>query len=283
MSVRIVASLSVLGACALSLTNCSSSDGGSTTPAAGSSGLAGNAAGAPGASGAGVMAGAPSAGGGSTAMGGGGSAGAAIAAGSGGASAGSAGASAGASSVAGGGGASAGSGGSGSGGGPTAGAAGQGGAGAFSLTSSKLIAGMAFPTEFTCASNPNHSPPLTWTPGPSAALSYALVLLDTNNSFNHWVVWDIPPSTLMLPESLPTTAMLTMPAGAKQASGQGMGYLGPCPSGMTHTYKFTIYALDVATLPGVMTSTSTANLAAAIEMHDIASASLSATSDAKKP
>jgi Raf kinase inhibitor-like YbhB/YbcL family protein len=151
------------------------------------------------------------------------------------------------------------------------------------LTSSKLTAGAAFPTEFTCASNPNHSPPLAWTPGPSAALSYALVLLDTNNSFNHWVVWDIPPGTNMLPESLPTTAALTMPAGAKQASGQGMGYLGPCPSGMTHTYKFTLYALDVATLPGVMASTSTANLAAAIEMHDIASASLSATSDAKKP
>jgi Raf kinase inhibitor-like YbhB/YbcL family protein len=114
-------------------------------------------------------------------------------------------------------------------------------------------------------------------------LSYALVFLDTNITFNHWVVWDIPPSTLMLPEALPTTAMLTMPAGAKQASGQGTGYLGPCPSGMTHTYKFTIYALDVATLPGVTTSSSTMNIAAAIEMHDIASASLSGTSDAKKP
>ena len=168
------------------------------------------------------------------------------------------------------------------GGGLNAGAGG-GGSGAFALTSSKLTAGAAFPTELTCASNPNHSPPLAWTPGPSAALSYALVLLDTNNSFNHWVVWDIPPATRMLPEALPTTATLTMPAGAKQASGQGMGYLGPCPGGTAHTYKFTLYALDVATLPGVTTSTSTANLAAAIEMHDIASASLSATSDAKKP
>jgi len=142
---------------------------------------------------------------------------------------------------------------------------------------------MPFPTEFTCASNPNHSPPLSWTPGPSAALSYALVMLDTNITFNHWVVWDIPPSTTMLPESLATTAMLTVPAGAKQVSGQGMGYLGPCPSGMLHTYKFTLYALDVATLPGVTTSSTTANVAAAIEMHDIATATLSATSDAKKP
>jgi Raf kinase inhibitor-like YbhB/YbcL family protein len=108
-------------------------------------------------------------------------------------------------------------------------------------------------------------------------------MVDTNITFNHWVVWDIPPSTTMLQESLETTAMLTMPAGAKQAAGQGMGYLGPCPNGMSHTYKFTIYALDVATLPGVTTSSTTANVAAAIEMHDIASANFSGTSDATKP
>ena len=178
------------------------------------------------------------------------------------------------------GGARAGAGGQASGGGSSAGA---GGGGAFALTSSKLAEGAAFASEFTCASNPNHSPPLTWTPGPSAALSYALVLLDTNNSFNHWVVWDMPPSTSMLVESLPTTANLSMPAGAKQVSGQGMGYLGPCPGGTPHTYKFTIYALDVATLPGVTTSSMSSDVATAIQAHDIASATLSGTSNAKRP
>lgn len=151
------------------------------------------------------------------------------------------------------------------------------------LSSSKLAAGAKFADEYTCASTTSHSPPLTWTAGPSGTLSYAIVLEDTTINFNHWVVYDIPPATLMLPESLPTDAALTMPAGAKQKAGQGMGYLGPCPSGMLHTYVFTVYALDVATLPGVTASSATMDLADAVKMHDLASASLSGMSDAKKP
>ena len=263
--------------------HCSSSSDGNNG-SAGSTAQAGSSVGGSAAGGA-VNGGGPS--GGSPAGGapaGGAAAGGASAAGTGGnGAAGVGGASSAGATQGGSGGMGAGSGGQATGGGSSAGAGGQGGGGGFALTSSKLTAGMAFPPEFTCASTSDHSPPLAWTPGPSAALSYALVLLDTNNNFNHWVVWDIPPSTTTLPESLPTTATLTMPAGAKQAAGSGMGYLGPCPSGTLHTYKFTLYALDVATLPSVTTSTSTMSLAAAIEMHDIASATLSATSDAKKP
>jgi Raf kinase inhibitor-like YbhB/YbcL family protein len=180
-------------------------------------------------------------------------------------------------------GASAGAAGIGGGGGSSAGAAGQGGGGSFMLSSSKLAAGAVFPTEYTCASSAEHSLPLSWTAGPSATLSYALVLQDTNNLLNHWVVWDIPPATTLLPESLPTDAALSMPAGAKQRAAQGMGYLGPCPNGTQHTYVFTLYALDVATVPGVMASTTTMSLAAAIQMHDLASATLSGTSNAKMP
>jgi len=141
---------------------------------------------------------------------------------------------------------------------------------------------MAFPADFTCA-GADHSPPFTWTAGPSTTMSYALVLQDTNNSLNHWVLYDIPASTTMLPESLETTATLTMPAGSKQKAAQGMGYLGPCPSGMMHTYTFTLYALDVATLPGVSASSVTDALVTAIKAHDVATATLSATSNAKMP
>jgi Raf kinase inhibitor-like YbhB/YbcL family protein len=191
-------------------------------------------------------------------------------------------------SAAGSGGASAGAGGQGGSGGGSAGSGGQGGGGGgggggFTLTSSKLAPGATFAAEYTCASSSEHSPPLTWTAGPSGTLSYAIVLQDMTFPFTHWVVYDIPPTTTMLPESLAADATLTMPAGAKQKAGQGMGYLGPCPSGMLHTYVFTVYALDVATLPGVMASTSTMNLSAAIQMHDLASASLSGMSDATMP
>ncbi|HYQ14855.1 MAG TPA: YbhB/YbcL family Raf kinase inhibitor-like protein, partial [Polyangiaceae bacterium] len=163
---------------------------------------------------------------------------------------------------------------------------GGGSTGAFALTSPKLTEGAKFADEYTCASgNAGKSVPLTWTAGPSGTLSYAVILLDTNTMppFNHWVIWDIPPTTTMLPEGLATDAMLTMPAGAKQKGGQGSGYLGPCPSGNSHVYKFTVYAMDVATLPNAMTSMATSALATAVQAHDLASASLSGNSDAKSP
>lgn len=169
------------------------------------------------------------------------------------------------------------------------GSAGTGGgsSGGFTLSSSKLAPGAMFATEYTCASgNAGKSIPLTWTAGPSGTLSYAIVMLDTDvmpNGFYHWVVWDIPAGTTSLPEGLATDAMLSMPAGAKQKGGQGSGYLGPCPNGMSHTYKFTVYAMDVATLPGAMTSMMTSALATAVETHDLASATFSGVSDAKRP
>ena len=150
------------------------------------------------------------------------------------------------------------------------------------LTSSALTEGAVFAAANTCA-GVNTSPPLTWSAGPSGTMSYAVVLSDLNNVSAHWVIWDIPPDTRQLTESLPTGATLTTPAGAKQAAGSGMGYLGPCPSGALHTYVFTLYAMDVAMLPGVTASSMTAALATAIKMHQLAAATLSATSDAKKP
>jgi Raf kinase inhibitor-like YbhB/YbcL family protein len=113
-------------------------------------------------------------------------------------------------------------------------------------------------------------------------LSYALVLHDPDapgGTFYHWAVWDIPPATNMLAESLQKTGTISTPAGAKQS---GTGYSGPCPPGnAVHTYVFTLYALDVATLPGVTTSTSAANVNTAIQMHDLASATLTAPSNGK--
>jgi Raf kinase inhibitor-like YbhB/YbcL family protein len=146
------------------------------------------------------------------------------------------------------------------------------------------VEGATFATEYTCAAGTTEkSLPLAWTAGPSETKSYAIVFQDTNNNFNHWVVWDIPPTITMLPEGLPNDATLTTVGNAKQKAGSGEGYLGPCPSGMLHTYVFTVYALDVATLPDVTASRETMALSATIQMHDIASAKLSGKSDAKMP
>ncbi len=246
---------------------------GGTSSGAGQGGAGGSAAGK------GGNGGAPGAGHGGMAGGGGSSAGAAGNAGSGagGASTGGRGASGG-SGMSGMGGAV----GAGSGGKAGSGAGGSGGSGGFTLTSSVLTEGGMFPDTNTCA-GADTSPELTWGAGPSGTMSFAVILLDTSITLNHWVIWDIPASVTSLPAMLDTMAMPSMPAGAKQKSFSGNGYAGPCPNGMDHVYKFTVYALPVATLSGVTTSSQPAQLSTAImNAGPLASASLSAHSSASQ-
>jgi Raf kinase inhibitor-like YbhB/YbcL family protein len=144
---------------------------------------------------------------------------------------------------------------------------------AFMLTSPAFMEGGNFPTANTCTGN-SVSPALAWTAGPAARMSYAIVLTDKTISLRHWVLWDIPPDTMSLPANLPKTATLTMPAGAKQVSISGNGYAGPCPPTGVHTYEFAIYAVDVATLPMVMTNSQPAAVETAILAHQLAKATL---------
>ena len=149
------------------------------------------------------------------------------------------------------------------------------------LTSPSLTQGGMFPPELTCA-GANRSPELDWAGGPTA-MSYALVLTDTANMLRHWVLWDIPAATRSLPAMLATTPTLTTPAGARQVSASGNGYTGPCPNGNTHTYLFELHAVDVAMLPGLSATPTTAQAVAAIMMHSLGKASLSAQSNAQRP
>jgi hypothetical protein len=76
-----------------------------------------------------------------------------------------------------------------------------------------------------------------------------------------------------------------VPAGShttKPGFGGGFGYAGPCPPAPTeHTYEFTLYALDVAALPGADQNTGTIEGNALIQTHMLATAKLSGTY--KKP
>jgi Raf kinase inhibitor-like YbhB/YbcL family protein len=167
-------------------------------------------------------------------------------------------------------------------GGRAAGGTGTGGTsgGSMTLTSSVLTEGGMFAENNTCNGD-DKSPDLTWTAGPSGTMSYAVVLLDTSltPALNHWVIWDIPANVTGLPAGLETTAMPSVPAGAKQKAFQGNGYKGPCPPSGDHLYTFTVYALPVATLSAAMTSEQTAALAMKVmNAGPLSSASLSAHS-----
>jgi len=149
--------------------------------------------------------------------------------------------------------------------------AGQPDAGAPMLTSTAFLDGGTIAPRHTCAGM-NLSVPLAWTAFP-AAQSYAVTLTDTNNNLLHWILWDLSPATLSLPEGVPNVALPASPAGAKQTlsyDGATYGYLGPCPPA-PHVYRFDLFALDVATLPGVTTASTRAQVKAAMTSHVVGS------------
>jgi Raf kinase inhibitor-like YbhB/YbcL family protein len=263
--------------CALALAACGGSGGGGKTGAAGVGGVAGEtaAAGSSGVAGGAGNAGSSGAAG-VTGTAGAGAAGMAGGTAGGAGTAGVAGA-AGASGTAGTGGAGAagqgGSGGGGAGGTPVDGGA-DAAAGPFTLTSSAFAQGTEIPLEFKCTNVPpagmNHSPPLSWTPGPPGTKSYALTLNHnpTGDNSAHWALWDIPATTTSIAANVEHVAMPSMPAGSKQAPQMldgftGIGYQGPCPQAPNsrQTYRFTVWALGVATLGATPTSTPAAQTA----------------------
>jgi Raf kinase inhibitor-like YbhB/YbcL family protein len=147
---------------------------------------------------------------------------------------------------------------------------------AFALTSTAIAEGASFPAENTC-SGANTSPPLSWTAGPAGTKSYAIVLNDTTINFLHFIVYDIPSSVVALPAALEAAYAPAAPAGAHETKSykNAFGYAGPCPP-VEHVYEFVLYALDVATLPGVTQNVALADAETAIKAHELASTKLTA-------
>jgi Raf kinase inhibitor-like YbhB/YbcL family protein len=154
------------------------------------------------------------------------------------------------------------------------------------LTSSGFVEGAMIPSDFTCAGT-NVSPPLQWTPGPSGTMSYAVILTDrtTGAVLIHSIIYDIPSNVTSLPMNVDKLANPSTPAGAKQLHAYDnttYGYMGPCPNGVLHNYEFSVRAVDVAALPGVMTTSMRTVVEPIITMHTLASGVLNGQSSAKK-
>ncbi len=196
---------------------------------------------------------------------------------------------------------------SGSGGAGGGGGSGGGTSATFAITSPSFKNGDDIPDEFTCEGKPfgeGISPALTWTAGPAATKSYALVFKDTSLSEAtppdphgyHWAMWNISKDTRALPESL-GAEQYPLP-GAEQYSGypgRPFQFLGPCPSWMAtkdataalsnDSYSFVLYSLDVETLTDAPAQETGVNYVQPLDDYlktkAIGSASLSGKSDAK--
>lgn len=119
------------------------------------------------------------------------------------------------------------------------------------LTSSAFEDGGVIPPKYTCEGD-NTSPPLAFQDVPKGVRSLILVMEDPDipqavkesagiQIFDHWIMFDIPPDTIEIPEGRPVgTEGLN--------SREQVGYTGPCPPSQfepkSHRYFFRAYGLD---------------------------------------
>ncbi len=94
------------------------------------------------------------------------------------------------------------------------------------------------PQKYTCDGD-NISPPLRIENITEGIQSLALIVEDPDapsGTFDHWVVWNIPPMREIKEDTVPGTEGLN--------SFGKHSYGGPCPPSGVHRYFFKVYALD---------------------------------------
>lgn len=108
------------------------------------------------------------------------------------------------------------------------------------ISSSAFTHNGSIPAKYTCDGS-DSIPPLAFSDLPANAKSLALIVDDPDapgGTFDHWIVWNIPPATTTIAEGKP-------PQGVSGRNGFGRnGYGGPCPPSGEHRYQFKVYALD---------------------------------------
>jgi len=118
------------------------------------------------------------------------------------------------------------------------------------LTSSAFENSGMIPAKYTCDGDRTISPPLEISGVPETVKSLVLIMddpdvpkvLHANGVFDHWVVFNMPADTKMIPEGGPVPGI----AGANGAKTNA--YTGPCPPPQyepsEHRYIFKLYALS---------------------------------------
>jgi Raf kinase inhibitor-like YbhB/YbcL family protein len=132
----------------------------------------------------------------------------------------------------------------------------------FSLVSPDTRLGPGFPNEYVLnkvgCTGGNRSPPLAWLGAPAGTKSFVITLFDrdersTPSGWWHWVLYDLPADTTQLATGAGDEGGKWLPSPALQGrSDLGTeAYHGACPAkgDPSHRYVFTIYALNIATLP----------------------------------
>jgi len=96
------------------------------------------------------------------------------------------------------------------------------------------------PSQFLC--HGGVSPPIFWSGAPPRTKSLAVVIDDSEAPISpkvYWIVFDISPSTTDL-----QSGALPPPARTAYNTAGTPSYNAPCPTGHSHKYRFTVYALN---------------------------------------
>ncbi|MUG98871.1 YbhB/YbcL family Raf kinase inhibitor-like protein [Scytonema sp. UIC 10036] len=117
------------------------------------------------------------------------------------------------------------------------------------IRSPAFFIGNTIPFKYTCDGD-NISPPLQWEDPPQGTKSFALIVDDPdapNETFTHWLVYNIPPDCRDFPEDV-GGKQPKIPHGSLQGKNDfgELGYGGPCPPTQhgAHRYFFRIFALN---------------------------------------
>jgi Raf kinase inhibitor-like YbhB/YbcL family protein len=160
-------------------------------------------------------------------------------------------------------------------------------ASSFSLQSEQFANGDTLPQStvyqgFGCTGD-NISPQLSWHNEPKETKSYVITVFDpdapTGVGWWHWLVFNIPANIHTMPVNAGSSTANLLPDGSQQGYTDfgSKGYGGACPpqGDKAHNYIFTVYALDVASLPADA-STTGAKLAFLMKEHILAKAKVTA-------
>ena len=148
---------------------------------------------------------------------------------------------------------------------------------AFTLISNDFKDGDVLPDAQVQAKG-NTSPHLAWSGAPEGTKSFAVTVFDpdapTGSGFWHWTVANIPADVSEIPAGGP------VPDGAVEGrtdyGAPGFGGAAPPPGHGPHRYIFTVFAVDVDSLP-VTPEDSGAKYGFNLHFHTLAKASITAT------
>ena len=149
------------------------------------------------------------------------------------------------------------------------------------LRSTAFTNGGEIPSKYTCEGE-DIAPPLEWEGVPEKTRSLVLIIDDPDApdpkaprmTWVHWVLYNIPPDTVGLPEGV---TMVGLPPETEEGLNdwKRTGYGGPCPPVGRHRYFHKLYALDTI-LEGMDMPTKT-QIETAMRWHVIAKTELVGT------